>query len=899
MKKIIAFVLLLSLCLVACISCGEKAADGIDAAKDYLYAMYKDKSEATPSDYELVGKVMRDGVTYDVEWTSSVENDVTFTKGEDGMVTVKVNSQTPTEIAYVLTATLKDPDGKTASVSFNRKIPAYKELSFSEYVDAETGSSVVVKGVVTGIIAKSKGNSTNGLYLQDAEGGFYVYNLSTDPITDNKLEIGMTIRVTGQKDVYSGTLEIINASVEILDDKKTEVTPADWTEKFKNAESLKDAALVREQALLVTVKGVEVTGSDASSGYYKFKLGDLESYVRISSSVCPIDKDQQTAFKNGHANHLGWTADVTGVLCVYDGAFYLSPVDDNAFHYISLPTKDDAGMVAFEKDNLNLVAAVTEDTELTLISKGAGYEQVAITWESDNACAVVKDGKLVITLPEEDAVVKITATIKSGDVTDTKVFEIKVDAAATDLYLAKPVTAPVAGVAYKFALEQVSLGKTLYFSGEMNGNYFATTDKAAKAVSIFLKEVEGGYQIYVDEKTYLDIYEYSAGKVGVRLTDAPTAVYRWNEELGILTAEVAGAEYYLGTYKTYNTISASKTDYITGDNQKNIGVSQFVARPCTLAPAVLSTEPVSAPAAGTAYKFYLLQAQLGKTLYFSGEMNGNYFATLDKAEKATDVFFEEVEGGWRIYFLNGDKKTYLEIYEYADGKVGVQLTEAPTTQYQWNTELGILTAKVAGDEYYLGTYKTYNTISASKISYITGDNLKNIGVSQFILQPVTLKVQEIELKDAAEPAENVPYKFSLVQQNLDGQRLYVTGAMNGNYFATTDKLSKAAACYVEAVEGGFRFYFLENGKKTYFEIYEYTAGKVGVHLTTEPVTTYSWNKDLGIFTANVAGSDYYLGAYKTYNTISASKTDYITGDNEKNVGVSQFVLRPVTVEVIH
>ena len=44
-------------------------------------------------------------------------------------------------------------------------------------------------------------------------------------------------------------------------------------------------------------------------------------------------------------------------------------------------------------------------------------------------------------------------------------------------------------------------------------------------------------------------------------------------------------------------------------------------------------------------------------------------------------------------------------------------------------------------------------------------------------------------------------------------------------------------------------------------------------------------------------TDYYLGTYKTFETISASKTTYITGDNAANVGVSQFVARLVTLEL--
>ena len=45
----------------------------------------------------------------------------------------------------------------------------------------------------------------------------------------------------------------------------------------------------------------------------------------------------------------------------------------------------------------------------------------------------------------------------------------------------------------------------------------------------------------------------------------------------------------------------------------------------------------------------------------------------------------------------------------------------------------------------------------------------------------------------------------------------------------------------------------------------------------------------------LAGGDYYLGTYKTYNTISASKTSYI---NAENKGVSQFPCDMVTIEVV-
>ncbi|HCG68639.1 MAG TPA: hypothetical protein DEW22_08195, partial [Clostridiales bacterium] len=136
----------------------------------------------------------------------------------------------------------------------------------------------------------------------------------------------------------------------------------------------------------------------------------------------------------------------------------------------------------------------------------------------------------------------------------------------------------------------------------------------------------------------------------------------------------------------------------------NVGVSQFVAKLCTLSVAQYKATPVTSPVKDTAYKFSLEQVSLGKTLYFTGEMNGNYFATSDKSAKAADVYLEAVEGGYRLYCLDGTAKKYLDIYEYTTGKVGVRLTDTPSAVYRFDESIGILIANVLDTDYYLGTY---------------------------------------------------------------------------------------------------------------------------------------------------------------------------------------------------
>ena len=927
MKKIIILFLALVLAVsvfAGCTTTGNGDGSGttanpgdatptIQEAKTYLRAMYKDNAEITPDDYTVVNAVRIGETEFTVEWSVNVisgsAEDVKLVVDEENMQTkVDVNTDAAEDTVYELKATIKDANGNTEELTFNHKVPKFKELSWAEYIAKVADEAVTVKGVITGIVAKSKGASNNCIYFQDNDGGYYAYQMSTDPITDNQLEIGMTIRVRGVKDIYSGTHEIKNGTVEILDPNKTAVTPADYTEIFKNAKSLKDSALVNNQSFLVTLKGVEIKAQDdtVSSGYFKFQLGEHISYIRISSSTCPLTKAEQTAFKKAHGEHTGWTANVTGVISIYDGAFYLTPVDANAIEYVSLPAKDDAGMVAFEKENLSFTNTVTEDKTFELASTGAGYKQVTITWVSDNACAVVNDGKLVVTLPEEETTVKLTATITCGSVTDTKEFEIKVDAAPTDVYVAKPITEVVADKGFKFALYQTNLGKTIYFSGAMSGNFFATTDKTAKAVDVYAEAVEGGYKLYFLEgetKKYLDIYEYQTGKVGVRIADAATAtaVYTWNADLKIFVANVAGNDYYLGTYKTYNTISASKTTFITGDKAADLGVSQFVAQLCTLVPADYVAEAITEAKEGDFY-FVINQVNLAKTLYFIGTINASeYLETADRFGKAVKVTVAKSGEGYTLKV--GDK--FIEVYENAAGKVRVTLVDASTGVWTWNNDLKLFTYTLAGctneknnGEYYLGTYNNFDTISASKTSYITGDNASKVGVSQFPAYLSTVTVKELVSSVMEAPVADKAFKFALTQVNLD-KTLYFSGAMSGNFFATTDKTAKAVDVYAEAVEGGYKLYFLEGETKKYLDIYEYQTGKVGVRIADAATATavYTWNADLKIFVANVAGNDYYLGTYKTYNTISASKTTFITGDNAANVGVSQFVAQLVSFTI--
>ncbi len=160
-----------------------------------------------------------------------------------------------------------------------------------------------------------------------------------------------------------------------------------------------------------------------------------------------------------------------------------------------------------------------------------------------------------------------------------------------------------------------------------------------------------------------------------------------------------------------------------------------------------ATVLVPSPVVGTAYKMGLVQAKLdGKTLYFAGTMNGYYLATTENSAEATDVYLETVEGGLNLYFMDGETKTYIDVV-LRDGetnKVNVVLTTTPTCVWTFDTDLGTFTTPVGESTWYLGTYNTFATISASNTSYITGENAANVGVSQFPVSMYVLDVPAVE-----------------------------------------------------------------------------------------------------------------------------------------------------------
>ena len=141
-----------------------------------------------------------------------------------------------------------------------------------------------------------------------------------------------------------------------------------------------------------------------------------------------------------------------------------------------------------------------------------------------------------------------------------------------------------------------------------------------------------------------------------------------------------------------------------------------------------NTGSYEAPVAGKAYKLYLEQTTLGKTLYFAGTMDeekGTYLATTEDKAASVDIYFEVVDGGYHIYFMDGNTKTYVNAAAYlkSNGYAGChfELGTEPICVWTYNTTYGILEIydEIEGksDTFFAGTFGEYNTISLSGAYY--------------------------------------------------------------------------------------------------------------------------------------------------------------------------------------
>ncbi len=250
-----------------------------------------------------------------------------------------------------------------------------------------------------------------------------------------------------------------------------------------------------------------------------------------------------------------------------DGGFYITFMEGETKKYVNVTTytKDDGTVKNTQK---------IEDAP-----------SVPYTWDAERGTAVADLGDLGKYYIGTYNTYKTMSTSNVTYIEDVTKIGVSQFPAGFATINPAVVEAPVAGKAYLLALQQNALDvpATLYLTGEMDGNYLATSSNISDAIRVYLEETEGGYYLVClkDEvKHYINVTTYTKDDGTVKNTQKietePSVPYTWDAERGTLVADLGElGKYYIGTYNTYTTMSTSNVTYI--EDVTKIGVSQFPA----------------------------------------------------------------------------------------------------------------------------------------------------------------------------------------------------------------------------------------------------------------------------------------------------------------------------------
>lgn len=200
-------------------------------------------------------------------------------------------------------------------------------MTYAEYDAAALDSQVVIEAYVQAKQAWWEDKAT--IYTQDKDGAYFVYNMACSEEDYKKLTQGTKIKVTGYKAEWSGEVEIIDGTFEIMDGNY--VAPVTDVTSLLGTEDL-----IKHQNKFVSFKGMTVepagkdaagndvaflynwdgSGEDGNDLYFNVSLNGNTYTFTVESYLCDNTTDVYAAVKN---LKIGDKIDMKGFLYWYEG----------------------------------------------------------------------------------------------------------------------------------------------------------------------------------------------------------------------------------------------------------------------------------------------------------------------------------------------------------------------------------------------------------------------------------------------------------------------------------------------------------------------------------------------------------------------------------------------------
>ncbi len=649
----------------------------------------------------------------------------TIKVGEETQITVKADGATLTTgftiessdptVAVVLGSKVKGLKAGTAKITASFKKVKSQELTITVTEDASSYVSLTaaIQEASDGECKESKGVTTNefavkgvivstdkdqNMVIYDGETYGYVYKKSTTDISS--FSVGDVVSVKGPLTNYYGVLQFSDPKVEKINEKielpKAKEYGAEDFVKFgtnanKNNSKITTGIATRNE--YVTAKKLKYVGG------HKF---EIEGVSKEEFKLISCFKAEKTLREQIGKIIDGSEVTVTGSILGFNSG--------NGY--------------------FNLVPTSFEVTKVAVKAKGITLNVGAGTVKAYEAL------ELSATLTPEGAGGNVTYALASGDEKKAKIVGDKLYGLAEGEVT---VTAKVDKL--------VSEAKKVTITAGDNEFATAQTKTVSEMKALTTADQKVAYKVtgVVTEAKDTDIF----GNITIKAEDGTDTINSYGVSSDFTAFSKKDGVLKFTNPKNFNTDIINKL-FAKGDTveffvvpyvftgktevQFYFAFNRLVKKGEGTVTPTPSTETtmdglykVADPEIGKAYKFGLDQknSSVNKTLYFNGEISGNFLSSTENDAEAIDVTLEGTLDACKAYFTKGEAKTYIEAASYTNSKgktsYKATLVTTPTITWKYDSSLKTLVTTIDSVDVYIGTYNDFKTFSVSETSYATSD----------------------------------------------------------------------------------------------------------------------------------------------------------------------------------
>ena len=354
-----------------------------------------------------------------------------------------------------------------------------------------------------------------------------------------------------------------------------------------------------------------------------------------------------------------------------------------------------------------------------VISSEKAFSTVKVVVYYNNGASTYIDAFSKITLPEGVKMTNESNVFTIVLPTPVKSFSLVSDGGQVRVVSASIITGGSSEPEVPQGPKEISIAEAIELGSKQESNVYTEEKYIIKGVVKSVSSTIYGNMIITDGVNEILIY-------GVYSADGET---RYD---AMTSRPVAGdTVYMLGSLGNYNGTPQMKNGWNTSFtvNHKH----EFVNGECAcgekdpnyVPPTEEEVEYVTSVETGVAYYLALTQKNLNKKLYIDGKMSGYYYATVESADSAIQVYLEAANGGYHMYFKDGDTKIYLNIV-VSGSYNNVKYENTASSVWTFDEELDTLLTVAGSNTFFLGTYNTFNTFSACKISYASTNFISHL-----------------------------------------------------------------------------------------------------------------------------------------------------------------------------